>query len=477
MGNVLRGIKELLKNQANENAPREDLVGMIQPQYRGSRHIMALAFAAMLLVLIIISFLTFSYGAYMVFNQPISNVVSETGLTRTGSHYLYVYGTGFQSDSQKVIWVDPQFSPTNSSLINPNSGTIIGYAATNASGFINQNFTLPVAKLQQISGDGQQVHYVWVIGNQTKITNPTDQYSQVITIDSQENYTASTRGSGIILFATLITFVVPINFNLGQLFIFLWIVYALMFAVALNGPLRSILGAMREAASKGVGAVFDNSLFAMFAIFPVVLWGTILLELVQAASGVSTGQLPTTDPLLQYVELTIAPLREEIGFRVIPIGVVTFLIIVSKGRWKDGIMALWHPSKYLKKVDSPIQYKQHLPIMYLLIAISATIFGLAHVLLGAGWGIGKISEAAGAGVALGALYYKYGLPSAVLLHWSIDVALQTVAINNTLAPYADLVIIYTGVVAVASTLVLLILFARRLRRRPSLGAYPTFSQQ
>ncbi len=448
---------------------------MIQPQYRKKKHWLALIFAGMLVILVIISFLTFSYGAYMVFNEPISNVVSITGATKTGSHFLYVYGTGFQSDSQKIIWIDPQFSPTNASLVDPKSGTIIGYVATNSTGFIDQNLTLSDLQLQRIASDGMRIHSLWVIGNQSRVTNTTDQFTQVITFDSQENYTTSTPVNGIILFATLITFEVPISSNLGQLFLTLWIVYALLFAIALNGPVRSALGAMREATKKGVAAVFDNSLLATLVLFPVVLWGTILLELVQAAGGVSTGQLPPTDPLLQFVELMIAPIREEIGFRMIPIGVVAFLIIISKGRWKDGIMSLWHPSRYLKKVDSPIQYKQHLPIMYLLIAISATLFGLAHVLLGAGWGIGKISEAAGAGIALGALYYKYGLASAVLLHWTIDVALQTVAINNTLAPYAGFVIFYLGAVAVASTIVLVILLGRKLRTHPSLGAYPISS--
>jgi hypothetical protein len=425
---------------------------MIQSEYRKGNHVLALIFGAMLVVLVVISFLTFAYGAYMVFNEPISDVVVQSGNTGAGGHYFYIFATGFQNDSQRTIWVDPQFSPTNSSLINPQSGTIVGYIATDSSGSINQNLSITNRQWQQIVTDGQ------------KIQNPTDQYSQTISFDSQVNYTVATTGSGVILFATLLTFEIPVNFNLGQLFIFLWIVYLLLFAVALNGPVKSVLGAIKGAARKGAGSIFDNSLLAVFALFPVVLWGTILLEFAQAAGGVSTGQLPPTDPLLQYIELAIAPLREEIGFRVIPIGVVAFLIVVSRGRWRDGIMALWHPSKYLKKIDSPSQYKQHLPIMIILIGISATLFGLAHVLFGAGWGIGKISEAAGAGVALGALYYKYGFAAAVLLHWMIDVALQTVAISPFLAPYSDLVIIYTGAVAVASTIVLAGLFVNRLRK-------------
>lgn len=430
----------------------------------------------MVLVLVVIFFLTFAFGAYMTFNHPISNVVTETIQSSTGGYYLSVDASGFQSNTQKIVWIDPQFSPSNASLVAPSSGVKVGYATTDSSGSIVENFPLSHSIMNQISTDGQQMHSAWIIGiAQSPIDSGT--YSQLITFDSQQNYSVSTRGSGVILFVTLIAFEVPVNFNLGQLFLFLWIIYALMFAAALNGPLRNVFGAIRESAKRGVSGVFDNSLLAMLVVFPVVLWGTVLLELAQAAGGVSTGNLPPTDPLLQYVELSIAPLREEIGFRVIPLGVVAFLIIVAKGRWKDGLMALWHPSKYLKKADSPAQYKQHLPIMYLLIAISAGLFGLAHVLFGAGWGIGKISEAAGAGVALGALYFKYGLPSAVLLHWTIDVGLQTVVISQSLAPYSDLITLYTGAVAVASTIVLVLLLVRRLKKPVPLVLYPTTFNQ
>src|SRR5487761_1142036 len=429
---------------------------MIQTRYHRNRHYPALIFAAMLLVLVVIFFLTFAFGAYMTFNHPISDVVAETKQSSNGGDFLFVQASGAQSNTQKIVWIDPQFSPDNSSLVSPASGCHAGYTATDSSGSISQNFTLTNTCLTVISNDGQQIHSVWIIGIVQSSANG-GTYSQLITYDSQQNYSVSTQGSGIVLFATLFVFEVPVNFNLGQLFLFLWIIYVLLFAAALNGPLRSVVGAIRESTKKGVSAVFDNSHLGMLAVFSVVLWGTILLELVQAAGGVSTGNLPPTDPLLQYVELSIAPLREEIGFRVIPIGVVAFLIIISKGRWKDGLMALWHPSKYLKKVDSTVEYKQHLPIMYLMIAISAALFGLAHVLLGAGWGIGKISEAAGAGVALGALYFKYGLPSTILLHWSIDVALQTVAIDQSLAPYSGVIVLYTAAVAVASTLVLILL--------------------
>ena len=190
--------------------------------------------------------------------------------------------------------------------------------------------------------------------------------------------------------------------------------------MALNGPFKNIFGAIRSASTRGISGLMDNAMLATLVVFPVVLWGTVALSLIQQAGGVPTGNLPTVDPLLQFVELAIAPLREEIGFRVIPIGVIALILIAARGKVRDGLLALWHPSRYLKKNDTPEEYKRHLRLMYVMIVVSAILFGLAHVVLGAGWGPGKIASAAAAGVALAGLYHVYGLPSAVLLHWSID---------------------------------------------------------
>ena len=57
------------------------------------------------------------------------------------------------------------------------------------------------------------------------------------------------------------------------------------------------------------------------------------------------------------------------GFRVIPIGIAAFLIILSRRRFRDSILSLWHPSKYLKKVDSPDEYKRHLNIIYVMMSL------------------------------------------------------------------------------------------------------------
>ena len=65
------------------------------------------------------------------------------------------------------------------------------------------------------------------------------------------------------------------------------------------------------------------------------------------------------------------------------------------------------PSKISKKIIS-------------LIVGVGIFFGVAHIISGEPWSIGKISQAAASGIILGWVYYKYGLLPAILIHWATN---------------------------------------------------------
>ncbi|HYB02937.1 MAG TPA: CPBP family glutamic-type intramembrane protease, partial [Nitrososphaerales archaeon] len=109
--------------------------------------------------------------------------------------------------------------------------------------------------------------------------------------------------------------------------------------------------------------------------------------------------------------------------------------------------------------------------VYVAIIVSAVLFGLAHVLLGAGWGPGKILSAAIAGIGLAGLYYVYGLPAAILLHWSIDYFLSVFDLNSSLSSAGDWITLYTLFLAVVGSVVLILLVVRSFRNR-TLGLSP-----
>jgi hypothetical protein len=146
------------------------------------------------------------------------------------------------------------------------------------------------------------------------------------------------------------------------------------------------------------------------------------------------------------VDFTIAPLLEETTFRVIMIGVPLLILAtimlrdvsptrIAKALWRPS--SLWDvdeteegeeartfqnsgPSMFPSRQTDSLKVRAIKPAVYVFLVLSSFIFGYAHYASGSGWGPGKISEAALAGIALGYLYIKYGFHTDVLLHWSIN---------------------------------------------------------
>ena len=231
--------------------------------------------ALALIVLLLFEFASFAVGAYFVYNQPVSNVVADT--TYSGSNaFLTINASGLLLVHSRMIWIDPTitYDSGGNAFANVNSGFKIANATTGSGGSVDGNYQIPSGTLQQIENDGQKVHTVWVAGvGQTQLPGSPQYLS--LTQDSEQNYTAASLGYGITLFVTLITFDVPITFNLGQLFLVLWTVYIILFAMALNGPFKSVFGAIRSATTRGIDGLMDNAMFATLLVFPVVLWGTV----------------------------------------------------------------------------------------------------------------------------------------------------------------------------------------------------------
>ncbi len=249
---------------------------------------------------------------------------------------------------------------------------------------------------------------------------------------------------------------IPANLQLGEIFIMLWCLYLLFFTMLMLGPKRNILQSLigtingEEESSKG------NSLHMVIVWLAVLLVISKALEIIQQSFGVSTGSIEFPNPLIQFFNITAAPVREELGFRVILIGIPAYLIFATRRSVADFFKTLWYPSKYTR-FD---QYSRR--NVYALITISAILFGLAHLFYGGGWSYGKITQAMVGGWILGWLYYRYGLHAAILLHWSTNYFIfsygyfgNTVwgfpwddAANNPLLGSIDFLLTVTGIIAI-----------------------------
>jgi hypothetical protein len=153
----------------------------------------------------------------------------------------------------------------------------------------------------------------------------------------------------------------------------------------------------------------------------------------QSAFGVGTGEPPL--PLNAheaFLQLAISPLVEELGFRIVPIGlvVVIFVFVASRslktssgggGRLRLFFLAFLYPEGAKKMAGLPTVGERGLlkglsSLEWFIVVVSAGVFGWTHV-LSPGWEIGKITSAFVQGFFFAVTYIAYGFEAPILLHW------------------------------------------------------------
>ena len=243
---------------------------------------------------------------------------------------------------------------------------------------------------------------------------PAGLYAVYFTNISNASLSSATPIHSLGFFVGIYTFTVPVTTSIGTLFGVLTGIYAALLAFA-GFQNRNTLSAIRSALSQGSSELFANSLLATVIALGALTLGIGLLEIIQNSAGIKTGSI-SGDTLLLFASITLAPLREELGFRVALVGVLA-LVLGFRQSVKTALKALWRPSVILTGEPGDLPNKVGLTIM---VVISSILFGAAHLLSGAGWDLGKVSEASAAGVVLGYLYVRYGFHAAVLLHWGVN---------------------------------------------------------
>lgn len=210
----------------------------------------------------------------------------------------------------------------------------------------------------------------------------------------------------------------PFTVPIGGLFVALTAVYAALFLFAARQP-RSAAQAVREAFRTGIGALTGSPLVVVLVAIGFLWFSLNTIAAVSSAVAGPTGNpFANFDLLLEFGSLTFAPLREELGFRLVLIGVVAFILCMGKPV-RQALKALWRPSA---AYEGMLVGGTTSVIIWLATAASATTFGLCHVNCGGGGGYNwsYFPAAVWGGLVLGYLYVKYGLHVAILTHWGID---------------------------------------------------------
>ena len=268
------------------------------------------------------------------------------------------------------------------------------------------------------------------------------------------------------LFLAGIGFEVPVKFELGDGFIVIWCTFLILFTAAIFGPKKNFVAVLQSMISEGSYKIQDNYIVAVikwFSILVIVSGGIIA---VQEFVGISIEQPEAPNQLIQFFDISLAPIIEELGFRVVLIGLPLFMLYSHKLSFKFFVKSLWRPWKNLRNVNM----KKALSV----IVIAGILFGAAHIFSDEAWSTGKLAQAIASGIIIGWVYFRYGFIPAVLIHWATNYFIFSYgyivadinqisigdAFSHSLLNTLELMLIVTGIISVA-VLVLNYVYSRK----------------
>ncbi|QUC63875.1 CPBP family intramembrane metalloprotease [Nitrosopumilus sp. K4] len=204
----------------------------------------------------------------------------------------------------------------------------------------------------------------------------------------------------------------PFAVTIGDAFVLLWSLYAILFAMSIFGPKNGFLQTLSPLLSSGKTVSDSNYLVSITKWFSILILVSAIVTLTQEGFGIETLPPPADNDLEQFLLVTLAPLAEEIGFRALLIGIPVFALYAHKFSAKYFFKSLWNPNANLHVYDS----KKAL----VLIVLVGILFGFAHIATGEPWSEGKFAQASASGIILGWLYFRFGLLPAIVVHWGTN---------------------------------------------------------
>ena len=257
------------------------------------------------------------------------------------------------------------------------------------------------------------------------------------------------------LFLAGIGFEAPINFELGDGFVVIWCTFLIIFTIAIFGPKNNFVSVLQSMITEGKYRIQDSYIVVAIKWFSILVIVSAGIMGVQELFGISVEQPEAANHLIQFFDISLAPIIEEIGFRVILIGIPLFVLYSHGPSLKLLGKSLWWPWKNLQNVST----KKALTIIVLV----GILFGAAHIFSDESWSSGKLAQAVASGIIIGWVYYRYGLAPALLVHWATNYFVYSYgyivadinqisiidAFSHSLLSTVELILIVTGIISVA----------------------------
>ena len=206
-------------------------------------------------------------------------------------------------------------------------------------------------------------------------------------------------------------YLMPTDISIGDAFVVLWTFYAILFTISAIGPKHGFFKSLSSVISFGKSEYQSNYMVGITKWLSILILISVLINFIQEGFGIETIPPLDDNDLIQFFYVSLAPLIEEFGFRLLLIGIPLFALYSSKSSPKYFLRCLWRPAN-LDIFDS----KKAI----LLIVFVGVLFGFAHIAFGDSWSEGKFAQASAGGIILGWVYLRYGFVASLLVHWATN---------------------------------------------------------
>ena len=214
------------------------------------------------------------------------------------------------------------------------------------------------------------------------------------------------------IFVAGINLQLPLEYEIGDIFVISWSVFIILFVISFLGPKKNFVKSISDILSNTKLSFSDNYMINIIKWFSILVLISTIITIIQEFFGIVTEPPSTTNDLILFLQISLAPITEEIGFRLILIGIPLFLIYSHKSSINFFLKSLWNPY-------SNLHIYENKKAIALIIGVGI-FFGIAHVISGEPWTSGKILQASIGGIILGWVYFRYGLAAAIILHWATN---------------------------------------------------------
>ncbi|MEM4253449.1 MAG: CPBP family glutamic-type intramembrane protease, partial [Candidatus Nitrosotenuis sp.] len=190
--------------------------------------------------------------------------------------------------------------------------------------------------------------------------------------------------------------------GIGDLFVIVWAFFLILFVIGTLGPQRNFLKVLSPLMSGSSYTQEENYIVHAIKWFSIIVVLSAIIDVIQRGFGITISPPSFENDLVQFLLVSFAPITEEIGFRVILVGIPLYLFYSHKASVKLFFKALWSPSSLsIKNPNKAI----------IIIVIAGIFFGAAHI-INEQWTQGKFAQATMSGIIIGWAYYRHGFVTA-----------------------------------------------------------------